>query len=50
MTEDSKIYKSDIGQVYYQFLKDFPFVKFGDPLFMGACVGLLVCPSPLGTL
>eukprot|EP00290_Baffinella_frigidus_P030461 CAMPEP_0180235154 /NCGR_PEP_ID=MMETSP0987-20121128/29064_1 /TAXON_ID=697907 /ORGANISM="non described non described, Strain CCMP2293" /LENGTH=186 /DNA_ID=CAMNT_0022201233 /DNA_START=116 /DNA_END=676 /DNA_ORIENTATION=+ len=28
--------------VYYQFLKDFPFVKFGDPLFIGACVGLLV--------
>lgn len=28
--------------VYYQFLKDFPFVKFSEPLFLGACVGLLV--------
>ena len=29
--------------VYYQFLKDFPFVKFSEPLFLGACVGLMLC-------
>uniref|UniRef100_A0A7S0MYM0 Protein TEX261 n=1 Tax=Cryptomonas curvata TaxID=233186 RepID=A0A7S0MYM0_9CRYP len=28
--------------VYFQFLKDFPYVNFSSPLFIGACVGLLV--------
>lgn len=28
--------------VYYQFLKDFPFVNFSSPMFIGACVGLLI--------
>mmetsp|Transcript_28673 Transcript_28673/g.58650 ORF Transcript_28673/g.58650 Transcript_28673/m.58650 type:complete len:206 (+) Transcript_28673:118-735(+) len=28
--------------LYYQFLKDFPFVNFSSPLFIAACVGLLI--------
>uniref|UniRef100_A0A7S0F458 Protein TEX261 n=1 Tax=Hanusia phi TaxID=3032 RepID=A0A7S0F458_9CRYP len=36
------LYGIALHVVYYQFLKDFPFVNFSSPLFLGACAGLVL--------